>query len=104
MLFLIVARGRDTEEARSKKAELGPRQGELVRGWATEGMMKFAGNLVGESNASGSLAIVEFEGREALDRWLKEHPYQVHGVWSGYEVWEIQTGPIFSGTFPRRYG
>ena len=97
MLFLVTAQIGDDDETRARHRGLRPQQFELVRRWAETGVMRFGGAILDQAGAqSGSVAIVEFETRADLDRWMSKHPYVVNGVWKDIDAREVQAAPIFS--------
>ena len=52
-----------------------------------EGKVLCAGGLLDrEGNMKGSLLVMEFDGREKLDAYLKSEPYILEGVWQKIDV------------------
>jgi len=45
---------------------------------------------------NGSVMVVDFPNREALDNWLKSEPYIVEGVWKEITVLPCKVGPSFT--------
>jgi len=45
----------------------------------------------------GSVMIVEFPDREAVDAWLQTEPYVTGGVWQRIDVEPCRVGPSFVG-------
>lgn len=43
----------------------------------------------------GSVLIVDFESRDALDNWLKEEAYVINKVWDKIEVIPCKVPPLF---------
>jgi hypothetical protein len=58
--------------------------------------MKMGAATLGEDgNMNGSVMVVEFESREALDAWLEKEPYVTQGVWKDIEILPCRIGPSF---------
>lgn len=45
----------------------------------------------------GSVMIMDFPNRNALDAWLAKEPYVIHKVWNRVEVLPSRLGPSFTG-------
>lgn len=43
----------------------------------------------------GSVMLVDFEDRAALDRWLEKEPYVTGHVWQDIEIYPCRVGPSF---------
>jgi len=43
----------------------------------------------------GSVLIVDFPSRDALDEWLKVEPYVIGNVWDKIQVKPCKVGPMF---------
>ena len=50
----------------------------------------------------GSVLVVDFESRDALDEWLAIEPYVTGDVWWSIEVEECRVGPSFTQLTTRR--
>ncbi|MGH2716882.1 MAG: YciI family protein [Thermoleophilaceae bacterium] len=46
---------------------------------------------------SGSVMIVDFPDRDAVDAWLQTEPYVTGGVWQKIDVEHCRVGPSFVG-------
>ena len=46
---------------------------------------------------AGSLMIVDFADREAVDAWLQTESYVIDGVWQVIDVRSCRVGPSFAG-------
>ena len=83
MQFIIIAH--DGENVLDKRMAVRPRH--------LEGMAKLgehiicAGGLLdGEGKMKGSVLILDFEDRAALDNYLKNEPYVIEHVWEKIEI------------------
>lgn len=64
---------------------------------AEKGEQIMAAAMIGESgNMCGSVLIVDFPDRQALDAWLKEEPYVTGGVWDEIEIIPCKVAPAFA--------
>ncbi len=83
MQFLITAH--DGKDMLEKRMEVRPHHlGNLSR---VKGTVVCAGGLLdGEGKMKGSVMIMDFSSREALDEYLKSEPYIVEQVWEKVEV------------------
>lgn len=45
----------------------------------------------------GSMMVVNYPSREDLDRWLKDEPYVVGGVWQEIKIQPCKVASIFMG-------
>lgn len=52
-------------------------------------MLNDAGKMI------GSMMIVEYPSREALDEWLQEEPYVIGGVWRNIQIQPCNVAPMF---------
>ncbi|MCM3214605.1 YciI family protein [Niallia taxi] len=43
----------------------------------------------------GSMMVVDYPSKEALDEWLKEEPYVTGNVWQRIDVLPCKVAPIF---------
>ena len=83
MQFIITAH--DGENMLAKRMEVRPRHLENMS--HLNGRVICAGGLLDEAGKmKGSVMILEFDGREALERYLKTEPYIVEKVWEKIEV------------------
>lgn len=51
--------------------------------------------LSDEGKMIGSMMVVDYPSREALDAWLKEEPYVLGDVWRTIEVKPCKVAPTF---------
>ena len=83
MQFLI--RARDGAGMLGKRLEVRPKHLENLA--KVEGRILCAGGLLDEAgNMKGSVLVMEFEGREGLEKYLASEPYIREGVWEKVEV------------------
>jgi len=83
MQFIIKAL--DGEGKLDKKMEVRPRH---LEGMKTLGdhVILAGGLLDEEGKMKGSMLVVDFPSREAVDEYLKNEPYILEGVWEKVEV------------------
>ena len=87
MQFLVTAFDGKDEEAQSRRAAARPAHIEGAKSLLEAGNILIGGAILDDAdNMIGSSMIVEFENREALDKWLTEDPYITEGVWQNVSV------------------
>jgi uncharacterized protein len=96
MQFVVIAHDGSDEDAldrrmraRAAHIELGDRlraEGHALYGVA---MLDDAGTMV------GSVMVMEYPSRAALDEWLAIEPYMIGGVWHDVQVRPCRVGPSF---------
>ncbi|MDD2942049.1 MAG: YciI family protein [bacterium] len=94
MHFIIIARdGTDAEAANRRQnareahlKNIADNRHHVLMGVAT---------LDEQGQMNGSVLVVDFSDREALDRWLAEEPYVVQQVWKEIEIVPGKVGPAF---------
>ncbi len=47
----------------------------------------------------GSMMVVDYPSKEALDEWLKEEPYVTGNVWQRIDVLPCKVAPIFMESY-----
>ena len=83
MKYAIIAR--DGEGMLEKR--LAVRQTHMERLQKADGKIVCAGGLLDEEGKmKGSVIIMDFETKEALDNYLKNEPYMAEGVWEIVDV------------------
>jgi uncharacterized protein YciI len=100
--FLITGMDGDDEQApeRRKAARAAHivRSDELVK----TGSVLYSVALLDERDRMiGSVMVVDFPDREALDAWLQGEPYVTGDVWRTVDVTPCRVGPSFVGLHER---
>lgn len=54
-----------------------------------------------EAQMCGSVMLVNFDSREALDDWLAQEPYVTGDVWQDIEIYPCKIGPSFETVFKK---
>ena len=65
--------------------------------WYGAAMTDDKGNMI------GSIYMVDFEDRAALDKWLEEEPYMVGGVWVKTEIIPCNTRDPWQFNRPKEF-
>jgi uncharacterized protein len=87
MQFVVIARDGTDPEAPSRRSTVRPAHLEAIRPFVDQGNIAVGGALLDASGTMvGSVMIVDFSSREALDEWLSADPYVMSGVWRDIEV------------------
>lgn len=69
---------------------------ELGDGMKADGRLLYALALLDEGGTMrGSVMVVDFPSRKALDEWLKVEPYVTQKVWREIEIRACKVGPSF---------
>ena len=94
MQFVIVAR--DGTDAEALGRRLNARAAHIQN---TDDNMQHmhmgVATLDDDGNMNGSVMVVEFESRAALDEWLKNEPYVTGDVWRNIAIMPCKVGPSF---------
>jgi hypothetical protein len=85
--WVVIARdGRDAE-ALARRMKVRPAHFDALAGLVARGEMLVGGAMLDdEGGMIGSVAVVEFPDRAALDAWLAEEPYVTGDVWRDIEI------------------
>ncbi len=85
--WVVIARdGRDAE-ALERRMTARPAHFARLPGMVDRGELRVGGAMLGDDGGMvGSVALVEFPDRAALDAWLAEEPYMTGGVWRDVEI------------------
>jgi uncharacterized protein len=87
MQFLLLARDGNDPEAAARRAAVRPEHLAGVRALKAAGHFVLGGARLDAAGAMiGSMMVVEFPDRAALDAWLATEPYAVRGVWREIEI------------------
>jgi uncharacterized protein len=95
MQFLVIAHDGDDAAALDRRMKVREAHLEGARRMAAEGTMIEGGAILGDGGRMvGSVALVEFPSRQALDRWLAADPYVTGDVWRRIEITPIRLAPL----------
>ena len=87
MQFLVLARDGTDPDASARRAAARPAHFEGARKLRADGHIIVGGARLDASGAMiGSMMVVDFLDRAALDAWLAIEPYATRGVWREIEV------------------
>lgn len=87
MQFVVIARDGADPEAADRRSAVRLAHLDAIRPFVDRGNIGVGGAILDASNAMvGSVLIVDFASREALDEWLSADPYVTSGVWREVEV------------------
>ena len=96
MQFLVTGYDGNDEKAMERRLSVREEHMKLVDTMKNEGKHLFAVALLNENEKMiGSVLIVDFPTREALDGWLKIEPYVVGDVWRRIEITPCKVPPMF---------
>jgi len=96
MHFLITAYDGTDSEAPARRANARPSHLERVEKFKSEGKHLYGGAILdGDGNMAGSMMVVDFPSRQALDEWLAVEPYVTHGVWQQIEIQPFRVAELF---------
>jgi uncharacterized protein YciI len=87
MQFLLLARDGTDAEAPARRVAVRPAHFEGARALKSAGHIILGGARLDDAGGMiGSMMVVDFPDRAALDAWLAIEPYAVGGVWQEIEV------------------
>jgi len=85
--FIVTARDGGDAEAPARRAAARPAHLERAQRLKAEGHMLVGGAILDEVGGMiGSVMLVDFPSRDALDAWLASDPYTTGDVWRAVEV------------------
>ena len=96
MQFLIVAYDANDDEALSRRMSARDAHLKLVEENKAKGHAKFGAALIEDGKMVGSMMVVEYESREALEAWLNDEPYVLQNVWDDISISECKIAPSFA--------
>ena len=95
MQFIIIAR--DYNDALQRRLDVRSRHIELGDKMVLDGKALYGVAMLDEKERMiGSVYIMDFPSREALDEYLKTEPYVTGKVWEKIEVIPCRVGPSFT--------
>ena len=96
MQFLITAYDGKDDGAALRRANARPAHLECVRKFKALGRHLYGGAILDEhGNMTGSMMVVDFPTRQALDEWLSIDPYVTGNVWQEIEVRPFRVAETF---------
>ena len=90
MQFLILAKDQESAD-RSAAREAHIANTNRLK----EHMLYGVATLNDQGEMTGSVMVVDFPDRAAVDAWLAEEPYVTQGVWGEVSITSCQVGPSF---------
>ena len=92
MQFLITAYDGKDKDAQARRSAARPAHIERAKDLLAGGHVLIGGAILNDAGEMiGSSLIAEFEGRDALDSWLKTDPYVTENVWQDITVQPFRT-------------
>jgi uncharacterized protein len=92
MQFLVIARDGTDEDAVERRLRVRPSHLESIAPLVEAGNVLVGGAMLsGRGDMMGSMMLLEFPDRTALDDWLERDPYVTGGVWQEIEVKPFRT-------------
>ncbi|MDQ0257776.1 uncharacterized protein YciI [Evansella vedderi] len=96
MQYIITAYDGTDEKALERRLGLREEHLKLIESRFEKGEHLYGGALLDEDGKMiGSIMVVDYPTREALDEWLKVEPYVVGNVWQRIDVQPFKVAPIF---------
>jgi len=95
MQFLLVAYDATDAEAPMRRLAARPEHLALVGKNKAAGHAHFGAALMENDKMVGSMMVVEYPDREALEAWLNEEPYVLQDVWDDISINECKIAPPF---------
>lgn len=87
MKFLIVAHDGKGKKSAQLRQTVRPTHLKGIQGLIKKDQLEVGGALLDDAgNMIGSMMVVDFETRRALDAYLKREPYVTEGVWKKITV------------------
>ena len=87
MRFVVIAWDGTDPEAADRRAAVRPTHLEEISPFVDRGNIAVGGSILDASDTMiGSILIVDFPSRDALDGWLSADPSMTSGVWRDVEV------------------
>lgn len=96
MQFVVIAHDGTDADALSRRLAVREAHLALIRQLQAAGHVLYAAALLNDSGQmAGSMMVVEFADRAALDEWLSGEPYVTGNVWQQIEVRQCAVAPSF---------
>lgn len=98
MQFIIMANDGTDENAVDRRAAFRDEHLKMIEKMSDEKKHLYAAAILNDyGNMIGSLLVVDFPTREALDDYLTIEPYVIGKVWEKIEIIPCKVGPMFLG-------
>jgi uncharacterized protein len=98
MQFLLIAHDGDDDQALDRRMRARDAHIALGDTMVASGQAIYGGAILDDAgNMKGSVLVLDFPDRAALDAWLKIEPYVTGDVWRTIQVHPFRTGPSFVG-------
>jgi uncharacterized protein YciI len=92
MQFLVVARDGTDDGAPARRRAVRPAHLEAIQPYVDAGNVLVGGAILSEEGEmAGSMLLVSFPDRDALDAWIEHDPYVTGDVWREVEVLPFRT-------------
>lgn len=96
MQFLILAYDATDPDALARRMAVREQHFAVIERYKAAGHMHIGAAILDDAGKMiGSVLVVEFPARAALDAWLAEEPYVTGRVWEKIEVQPCKIGPSF---------
>lgn len=97
MQYVVIGKDGDDEAALDRRMAVRADHIALGDEMVASGNMLFGvATLDASGRMNGSILVVDFDSRDALDDWLAVEPYVVGKVWQSVEVTECRVGQSFA--------
>ncbi|MCB1783946.1 MAG: hypothetical protein KDI13_08105 [Alphaproteobacteria bacterium] len=101
MRFVVIARDGTDEGAPARRLACRQAHLSMIDTYLALGHFLMATALLDDKDQmSGSMLLVDFEDRDALDRWLAEEPYMTGDVWKDVDVIPAKVAGAFVDFLP----
>ncbi|HBR70043.1 MAG TPA: hypothetical protein DEA55_11775 [Rhodospirillaceae bacterium] len=103
MQFVVI--GRDAKDDKALERRMAARDAHIamIKEGVESGRNILGAAMLDEKGAmNGSVMVLDFESREALDEWLKKEPYVTEKVWDEIEVIPCSIPPTFAHVLPQK--
>ncbi|HEX2553406.1 MAG TPA: YciI family protein [Microvirga sp.] len=99
MQFLVIAYDKNDDQALHRRKAVREQHLEAARRSIEAGTMLIGGAILNDAGEMvGSMTVVSFPERTALDAWLQDVPYMRHGIWDRVEVRPYHTAVLAGST------
>jgi len=96
MQFLLIAYDATDPDALSRRMAAREAHLKLVDANQAKGHARFGAAIVDDAGKMiGSMMVLDYPDRQALDAWLAEEPYITQKVWHSYTVQPCKIAPSF---------
>ena len=103
MQFIVIGKDGNDEGALDRRmAARDAHLKQLAESLANGNQLIGAAMMNDEGKMNGSVMIMDFPDREALDEWLSREPYVSGKVWESVEVIPCKVPDTFAHCFPKK--